>query len=231
MTKAFENARIKAKKSEIMTERKYNRYRKSTKYSIEKKKKKDNYTFLNNGFCKKGQVVLAGDSITELFNMELFDKYREESGFYVYSRGISGDTSDRFCERFKDNVLALEPKTVVLLIGVNDLPRKAPPELIANNIRQVLEQIKNEPYSIHTVIEAVYPVNSKIGNVKNLNKNITVLNGFIKKLAKEYGADFLDLTDVLSDENGRLKKEFTYDGLHPNAVGYAAIAERIIPLL
>lgn len=214
-----------------MTQRKYNKYKKSTVYDMEKTKKKENYTFLNKGFCKKRQVVLAGDSITELFNMELFDKYREESNVYVYSRGISGDTSDRFCERFKDNVLALEPKTVVILIGVNDLSRKASPELIEGNIREILKQIKNQPYDIHTIIEAVYPVNPKIGRVRNLNKSITVLNDLIEKLAKEYGADFLDLTDVLSDEKGLFKKEFTYDGLHPNAMGYAAIAERIIPML
>lgn len=214
-----------------MTKIKFNRYRRSTVYDREKNKKKDNYTFLNKNFCKKGQVVLAGDSITELFNMELFDKYREESGFYVYSRGISGDTSDRLCERFKDNVLALKPKTIVLLIGVNDLSRKAPPELIVSNIRQVLEQIKNEPYDIHTIIEAVYPVNPKIGSVKDLNKSIITLNGFIKDLAKEYCTDFLDLTDMLSDEKGLLKKELTYDGLHPNAKGFAEIAKKIVPLL
>jgi hypothetical protein len=38
-------------------------------------------------------------------------------------------------------------------------------------------------------------------------------------------------TDKLKDKNGNLKEEYTFDGLHVNALAYEIIAEHVIPLL
>lgn len=75
---------------------------KKTKYDLAKTVKKENFLFLNENFCKNGQTVLLGDSITELFNSyELFFDFSQKSGQAVYNRGISGDTSDRLLERLR----------------------------------------------------------------------------------------------------------------------------------
>ncbi len=87
-----------------------NKIRKRTVYYAEKINKADNFEFLNKNYCKKGQTVLVGDSITELFNhTELFAEYTAETGISVYNRGISGDTSDRLLERLERNVLNIKP--------------------------------------------------------------------------------------------------------------------------
>ena len=88
--------------------------------------KKCNYTMLNKKYALKNQTVLLGDSITDFFNYyELFYDFCKSSGQAVYNRGISGDTTDRLLERLYDNVLSIEPKNIVLLIGTNDIKQRS----------------------------------------------------------------------------------------------------------
>lgn len=80
--------------------RKEKDYQKKTRYDLVKKTKAENFKYLNENFSLKGQTVLIGDSITEIFNYyELFYSFCQKTGQAVYNRGISGDTSDRLLER------------------------------------------------------------------------------------------------------------------------------------
>ncbi|MGN0528636.1 MAG: SGNH/GDSL hydrolase family protein [Eubacterium sp.] len=208
----------------------FRRYRKRTKYDLEKSKKMNNFTYLNKNACRENQIVLAGDSITELFNMELFDDFCDKHGVKIYNRGISGDTSDRLLERLEENVISIKPKAVVILIGINDLTAGANPEYIAENIRKAVEAIKSSNPNTAVILEAVFPVNTKMNHYRTLNKarlQIGRLNNLINNLAEEYGAELIDLTDKLSDSEGMFRRELTYDGLHPNAQGFSVAAQAI----
>ena len=66
---------------------------------------------------------------------------------------------------------------------------------------------------------------------KRSNKKILAINEELHKIALESKAQWLDLTKVLSDEKGRLAKEYFYDVLHLNAQGFEIVSENIIPLL
>ena len=57
------------------------------------------------------------------------------------------------------------------------------------------------------------------------------MNKEYTKLCEKYNCVWLDLRDKLSDEQGELKKDFTFDGLHINAKAYEIIAENVIPML
>lgn len=215
------------------------KYEKATKYDHVKKTKTENFTFLNHNFCKKGQTVLFGDSITEIFNhYELFYAYTEKTGQAVYNRGISGDTSNRLLERLYDNALCLEPKNLVILIGTNDIGcGYASPELIALNIQRLIKETKEKSPKTNIILEAVYPVN-KLMNTASMQmvgrrtcKNIKALNVLLKEIAENEKVTWLDLTEELSDKHGHLAKEYCYDGLHLNAHGFKVVAEHIIPLL
>lgn len=216
-----------------MNSRQYKKFRKSTEYNVEKQKKKDNFDFLNKTACKTGQVVLIGDSITELVNMELLDEYREKSGLIVYNRGISGDTSDRMAERFYDNALSIKPSILVMLIGINDLSRKADVPYVLANVENMLKQ-NEESCRAKVILQAVYPVNSVMRpHIKRScsTERIALTNDGLKRLANKYNATFVDFTKQLADQNGRLKREYTYDGLHPNAVGFKVVIDKIVGLL
>lgn len=203
----------------------FKKYRRKTEYDSGKINKRDNFIFLNDKYCMKNQTVIAGDSITEMFNMELFNDYINKSGLLVYNRGISGDTTDRFCERFDATVLSLEPKKLVLLIGTNDLTLINDVEYIFGNIEQVIEKTRRVLPECRILLQSVYPVD--VLQVKK-NKNILKLNEMLKTLADKYDITYLDIHSLLRAKNGGFDKRYTYDGLHPNAWGFEIAAGEII---
>lgn len=203
-------------------------YLKKTEYNYEKNNKKDNFNLINKKYCIPNQTVIAGDSITEIFNMELFDDYIKSSGKLVYNRGISGDTSNRLLERFESNVLSLKPSNLVLLIGTNDLTLISDVNYVCSNIEKIIDMAMASDNNMNIILQSVYPVNYKN---KRKNKAIAALNYMLKKLSDEKGITYLDVYSSLLDENGGLDSKYTYDGLHPNVKGFEVAAEKIIPLL
>lgn len=209
-------------------------YSKITEYSNEMVAKKNNYTLLNQKYALKNQTVLLGDSITDFFNYyELFYDFCKTSGQAVYNRGISGDTTDRLSERLYDNVLAIEPKNLVLLIGTNDIGRGLPLSMTLENVEKIITETKKACPDVNFIIEAVYPINENIRDKfeKRSNKKINVMNSEFIKLCKKHNCVWLDFTDELKDSDGNLKEELTYDGLHINVQAYEIIAQNVIPLL
>ena len=209
-------------------------YSKVTVYNNEMATKKSNYTLLNQKYALKNQTVLLGDSITDFFNYyELFYDFRKSSGQAVYNRGISGDTTNRLLERLYDNVLCIEPKNIVLLIGTNDIGRGLPLSMSVENLEKIITETKKACPQVNFIIEAVYPINEKMRDrfEKRSNKKINEINREFVKLCEKYDCVWLDFTDQLKDKDGNLKKEFTFDGLHINAQAYEIIAQNVIPLL
>ena len=209
-------------------------YSKITEYDREKKNKKENYRILNKEYALKNQTVLLGDSITDFFNWyELFYDFSKISGQAVYNRGISGDTTDRLLERLDENVLNIEPKNVVLLIGTNDIGRGLPLSMSVENVSKIIENTKKVCPDINFILQAVYPINRDMRDKfeKRSNEKIDIMNKEFIKLSEKYDCVWLDITDKLKDETGNLKKEYTYDGLHLNINAYKIVAENIIPFL
>ena len=206
------------------------KFNQNTKYDREKVNKADNYEFLNENYCKKGQIVLAGDSITELYNMELFDDYTARTGKLVYNRGISGDTSNRLLGRFERNVLNLEPTTIALLIGTNDLNQGANTQYIIGNTEKLIRLAKEKCPGVNIILEALYPINTLINSQgRRHNHVIRDLNKGLEGLAAMMGVEFVDMTELLADKYGILRKKYTYDGLHVNAPAYELITGAIMP--
>ena len=209
-------------------------YSKITEYDREKNTKRENYRILNEEYALKNQTVLLGDSITDFFNWyELFYDFSKISGQAVYNRGISGDTTDRLLERLNENVLNIEPKNVVLLIGTNDIGRGLPLSMSVENVSKIIENTKKVCSDINFILQAVYPINRGMRDKfeKRSNEKIDIMNKEFIKLSEKYDCVWLDITDKLKDETGNLKKEYTYDGLHLNISAYKIVAENIIPLL
>jgi len=163
-------------------------------------------------------IVFLGNSITEA------GEWQEVlPGKTVINRGISGDNSFGVYARL-DALLALKPAKVFLLVGINDLKRGTPAEVILNNYKRIIEKIKMDApettlylQSILPVAEAVIPaIYAKINNEK-----IRDLNKGLKELASITQLTFIDLyNDVFISDDGQLKKELTTDGLHLKAAAY-----------
>lgn len=195
---------------------------------------------LENKTAQKGQTVFVGDSITEYYQLvDAYGDYMQQTGILVYNRGISAECTDHLLARFDDTVLNIEPRNMVLLIGVNDLGQGVPEDTIYNNIKTMIEKTQAQCPQTNIILQALYPIDENrpefydrfmVGSVRT-NALIQSLNARLEALAGEKGIQYLDLTDQLADENGVFRAEYTMDGLHPNAAGYAVVTKAIKPLL
>lgn len=204
---------------------------KKTQYDAHKCRMRDWFTYHCNTRAKEGQIVFFGDSITEFLNVsDWYGEYSLKSGLELYNRGIGGDTTLGLYKRAMENVLCIKPKAVVILIGTNDLGMGFDTEFLKENMENILKLFKKECPDCKVILEAIYPViNGKAG--KRKNSDILEANVKYKALAEKYGAEYIDLTEALADENGNLKADCTYDGLHLSAKGYEVTTREIVKLL
>jgi len=177
------------------------------------------------------RVVFLGDSITDAWVSP------ESGGFFpgkaYLDRGISGQTTPQMLIRFRPDVIALQPKVVVILAGTNDLAGNTGAMTlgqIEDNLASMAELAR--AHGIRTVLASVLPVSNyghdRQGNPLDMRINrppekILELNAWIKKYASQYGYVYLDYFSAMVDPQGMLQPELSEDGLHPNAKGYAVM--------
>lgn len=169
------------------------------------------------------RVVFLGDEITENWeqgNAKFF------SGKPYINRGIQGQTSPQMLVRFRQDVIALKPKVVVIQAGMNDLASLTGPitqAMFAENIMSIVELAKAN--NIRVVLASLTPIcdcYNKQSLLRPFGK-IIGMNGWLKEYAAQSGAVYLDYYSALA-EGRNLKKEFTNDGLLLNEAGYAVLA-------
>jgi len=168
----------------------------------------------------ENRVVFLGDDITDLWGAAFF-----EGKSYV-NRGIAGQTTAQMLVRFRQDVVLLQPKVVVIQAGTNDMAGITGPAtegVIGENLASMVDIAKAN--GIRVVLASVTPVcdcyNKQTG-IRPQGKIIS-LNGWIRAFAARSGAVYLDYYSALA-EGRNLRKELTKDGLLPNDAGYAAMA-------
>ena len=140
----------------------------------------------------------------------------------VRNRGISGDITYGVLERL-DEVTEGKPAKVFVLIGINDISRNIPDSLILQNYLKIIHRIKQESPKTKIYFQTLMPVNNQFTQFKNhynKDEHILYINEQLKQVAKDEKITLIDLYPHFLDENNRLRKELTKDGLHPNAEGY-----------
>ena len=178
----------------------------------------------------ENRVVFYGNSITEGW-AKYFDS--EFPGKPYIGRGISGQTTPQMLVRFRQDVVALHPRAVVILAGTNDIAGNTGPssvEMIEDNIASMAEIAKAN--DIRVVLSSVLPVYDYPWR-KGLEPapKIVALNAWMRSYAASHGATYLDYHTAMADERQGLQAALTYDGVHPNEAGYrvmAPLAERAI---
>jgi lysophospholipase L1-like esterase len=178
------------------------------------------------------RVVFMGDSITDMWVQPRFGGFFPGKAYI--GRGIGGQTSPQMLLRFREDVIALQPKVVVILAGTNDIAGNTGPMTLQEteeNLASMAELARG--HGIQVVLSSVMPVSNyghdASGNpldmrIKRPPEKILELNSWIKKYAAEKGGVYLDYFSAMVDDQGLLKKELSEDGLHPNAAGYAVMA-------
>lgn len=166
----------------------------------------------------KKAIVFLGNSITERGNWyELLPEER------IINRGIGGDNTFGVLARL-DDILAQKPKKVFLLIGINDIGRGLPLEVITSNYERILSKFKEESPRTKVYVQSVLPMNDEIlsaAYLKNKKEIVKSLNAEIVQLAKQFDYDYVDLYhNVFSDGKDNLTPDLTIDGIHINPKAY-----------
>lgn len=176
------------------------------------------------------RVVFYGNSITEGW-APYFDTMFP--GKPYVGRGISGQTTPQMLVRFRQDVIALEPAVVVILAGTNDLAGNTGPATLAmieDNLMSMVALAQSA--GIRVVLSSVLPVYDYPWRPGlEPAPKIAALNAWMKDYAATHDVTYLDYHATMADDRGGLGREYSEDGVHPNAAGYrvmAPLAERAI---
>ena len=181
-----------------------------------------------NRTAEKGGILFAGSSLMEMYPVE---RFAAERGYRVINRGVGGFVTDELLEHIDTCILDLKPSALFINIGTNDLSR--PERSIAEMMErygEILARTKAALPGIHLYLMAYYPVNPEAASEEmkaclqiRTNAKLLEANREVEKLARAHGAVYLDVNAPLKDGLGRLKAEYTLEGMHISEEGYRAI--------
>ena len=176
------------------------------------------------------RVVFMGDSITDFWGRRNGSFFPGKSNYI--NRGIGGQVTGQMLLRFRQDVILLNPKVVVILAGTNDIAGHALPDDIENNLVSMVELAR--VHGMKVVLASLLPVSNCYRPNQTTRRPLEKLqeiNKWIEAYCRKEKLSFLDYFAAMSDDKGMLKCDLTVDGVHPNAAGYevmAPLAEKAI---
>jgi lysophospholipase L1-like esterase len=174
----------------------------------------------------ENRVVFMGNSITEGWKKYFPDEF---PGKPYINRGIGGQTTPQMLVRFRQDVVALEPRVVVILAGTNDIAGNTGPstiEMIEDNLASMADIARM--HGIRVVLCSVLPVYDYPWR-KGLEPapKIVALNAWMKHYADSTKSVYVDYHSAMRDEKNGMRAELASDGVHPNEAGYRIMAPLI----
>jgi lysophospholipase L1-like esterase len=167
------------------------------------------------------RVVFMGDSITQGWHLD----GSFPSKLYI-NRGISGQTTPQMVLRFHQDVIALKPKAVIILAGINDIAGNTGPmtlEQTEDNLAAMAEMASAN--QIKVVLCSVLPAYDFPWSPGQYPAHkVVALNEWIKAYAAEKGLVYVDFYSPMKDDRGGLPPTLSRDGVHPLPAGYAIMA-------
>ncbi len=173
----------------------------------------------------ENRVVFFGDSITDAWHLE-----ESFPGKPYINRGIGGQTTPQMLVRFRQDVIELHPKLVVILAGTNDIAGNTGPmrlEDVEADYASLAELARAS--QIRVVYSSVLPVHNYTERSKDFfaqrsPEKILALNKWLKSYCDSGVCLYLAYFSSMVDDKGMLQKDLAEDGLHPNAAGHKIMA-------
>jgi lysophospholipase L1-like esterase len=173
------------------------------------------------------RVVFFGDSITDIWHL---DEYFP--GKPYVNRGIGGQTTPQMLVRFRQDVINLQPKVVIILAGTNDIAGNTGPMRL-EDIEADYSTIADLARANHmkVIYSSVLPVHNYTDKSKDFfaqrsPEKILALSAWLKSYCAvaTNGCTYLDYFSAMVDDKGLMKKDLADDGLHPNSAGFKIMA-------
>jgi lysophospholipase L1-like esterase len=165
----------------------------------------------------KNEIIFLGNSITDI--AEWAEIWQNKN---VKNRGISTDNTFGVLARL-DEVLSSKPDKIFLMIGINDIARGTPDGIIIRNHKRIYDRVKQHSPKTKLFVQSILPTNNtfkEFVRYQNKEEHIRNVNTALKQICQQRNLIFIDLYSRFTDNEGRLSKEFTNDGVHINGYGY-----------
>jgi lysophospholipase L1-like esterase len=186
------------------------------------------YAQANSGMPPAGKtprVVFMGDSITEAWHLNEYFTGRD-----FINRGIGGQVTSQMVGRFLQDVVALHPKAVVIMGGINDIGRGYTPNTIEANLEAMAELAKG--HGIKPIFASLLPVSDyhkdkdpRYEMTKTHSpEEIAQVNRWLKEYCDREKFVYIDYYSVMADYKKQMPADLSDDGLHPNARGYRVMS-------
>lgn len=184
----------------------------------------------------KGQIVFTGSSLMEMFPIHEWVQKLGPDAPIIYNRGVGGYKTSDLLPILDACVFELAPKKVFINIGTNDLSDgNIPLSEVMENYDKIITQIEEKLPGVIIYMMAYYPINyeaateeMKPGLLIRTNEKINAANELVKELAAKHNQRFINVNAPLTDEQGRLKAEYTFEGMHIKPEGYRAIFDDVM---
>lgn len=202
----------------------------------EQQDKLERYRILNQN-VKKGEILFTGSSLMEQFpvNELLMTNGMDQ---VIYNRGIGGFTTTDMLQHMEEMIFGTEPSRIFINIGTNDIGSpEYQLEALLERYEEIIVRIQERLPEAEINMMAYYPVNEtdkipegewgKTAFVTRTNENLNIANAAIENLAAKKGCRFINVNEGLADERGKLKKEYTIEGIHMYANGYQVVLQNL----
>ncbi len=202
----------------------------------EQQEKLERYRILNRN-VRKGEILFTGSSLMEQFpiNELLMSNGMNQ---VIYNRGIGGFTTTDMLQYMEEMVFGTEPSRIFINIGTNDIGSPDYQlDTLMERYEEIISRIQERLPEAEIIMMAYYPVNEtdkvpegewgRTAFVTRTNENIAIANEAVERLAAKKGCRFINVNEGLTDERGKLKKEFTIEGIHMYANGYQVVLDNL----
>ncbi|OYD98625.1 G-D-S-L family lipolytic protein [Nostoc sp. 'Peltigera membranacea cyanobiont' 213] len=154
--------------------------------------------------------ILVGDSLSMWFPRE-----KLPTGKLWLNQGISGDTSSGVLKRL-GAFSANRPDVIYVMAGINDLRKGASDDTILRNYRRIVRRLREAHPKAQIIVQSILPTRLP----KLSNSRIRHINTQLAQIAKQEGANYLNIYSWFTDMEGSMRPELTTDGLHLSQEGY-----------
>ncbi len=167
-----------------------------------------------------GDVVFIGDSIVELYPLDSHFNSTD-----VFNRGIKNDMTLGVKNRLQTSLVIQNPSNVIIMVGANDIKYFRSVNAIVETYKEIVYAIFDGVPTTNIYVMSVIPQNKDYEKIASVNvdknmKKIKELNAKLEEFCNTCSAIYVNLFDLLVDEDGYLDKAYSDDGFHLNETGY-----------
>ena len=176
----------------------------------------------------RANLVFIGDSITQYFDEGLWRQFHGHRN--PVNLGLWGDFTQGALWRLANGQWGqMQPRAAVILLGTNNTQWGNRPEDVAQGIAELVRFIQSRSPRTKVLIMGLLPRGATV--TEPLRAQNALVNAMVERCADGVNTFYLDIGRLLTDRDGNLSEQMSFDRLHLTMVGYGIMATAMEPVL